>query len=245
MRNNSSLKRAAREALKGNWAQAVLAVVVYALIYSVFLGPSAVKTAEASSLYQNAALYSSSPMDTFNTLAGIGRWNSLFSLASIFLLVPLSAGICNAFRLLLEKGDGSLTRNMFTITFRGYFHKVWGMFLMGLFIGLWSLLFLIPGIVKSFSYAMTPYILDEHPELSAYEAIQRSRKMMRGHKFDLFYLYLTFIGWFILCLLTAGIGFLWLIPYVETTQAAFYRDLKAEFGEGFDAEINAAAGRWG
>lgn len=244
MRSNSALKSSARAALKGNWAQAVLAVVVYALIYSVFFGPNVAKTAQATSFLSASSSYvSSSPSDAISALSGVGRWNSLFSLASIFLLVPLSLGFANAFRFLLEKGDNSLTRNMFSVAFRNYFHKVWGMFLMGLFITLWSFLFIIPGIIKSFSYAMTPYILEEHPELSAYDAIQRSRKMMKGHKFDLFYLYLTFIGWFILCIFTAGIGYLWLIPYVETTRAAFYQDLKQEFGEGFDAEINAAAGR--
>jgi len=92
------------------------------------------------------------------------------------------------------------------------------------------MLFVIPGLVKVFSYAMTPYILVDHPELSTTEAIHESRLMMRGHKFDLFYLYLTFIGWAILCVLTAGIGFFWLIPYIETSRAAFYYDLKNSDG---------------
>ena len=112
-----------------------------------------------------------------------------------------------------------------------YGHKLGGMFLYGLKIMLWTLLFYIPGIIMSFAYAMTPYILEEHPEISAWDASTRSREMMKGHKFDLFYLYLSFIGWFILALLTAGIGFLWLSPYVDAAKAAFYNDLKAESGE--------------
>ena len=92
-----------------------------------------------------------------------------------------------------------------------------------------ALLFIIPGIIKAFSYAMTPYILEENPELSANDAIDHSRAMMKGHKFDLFWLYLSFIGWFILCILTLGIGFLWLTPYMETSVAAFYEDVKADY----------------
>ena len=71
-------------------------------------------------------------------------------------------------------GDDRLTSNMFNISFKGYWHKVWGMFLMKLFIFLWTLLFIIPGIVKSFSYAMPPFILEENPELSANDAIDRN-----------------------------------------------------------------------
>ena len=94
---------------------------------------------------------------------------------------------------------------------------------------LWTLLFIIPGIVKAFAYSMTPFILDENPELTPVEAIHRSRMMMKGHKFDLFWLYLSFIGWGILCLFTAGIGFLWLVPYVQTAEAAFYEEVKADY----------------
>ena len=100
---------------------------------------------------------------------------------------------------------------------------------MGIFIFLWSLLLIVPGIVKAYAYAMTPYILVERPELSVNEAIGLSRRMMKGRKFDLFYLHLSFIGWALLCILTLGIGFLWLYPYMMTAQAAFYCDVKADY----------------
>ena len=76
---------------------------------------------------------------------------------------------------------------------------------------------------------MTPYIAVEHPELSALETIDMSRQMMKGHVWDLFLLGLSFIGWVFLALLTLGIGFFWLVPYMQTTFAAFYGDLKAEY----------------
>lgn len=101
--------------------------------------------------------------------------------------------------------------------------------LRSLYILLWSLLLIIPGIIASYSYRMTAYILAEQPDLTASEAIGRSRQMMDGHKLDLFILELSFIGWDILCMLTLGIGNLWLRPYKEAAFAAFYRDLTGTY----------------
>ena len=98
-------------------------------------------------------------------------------------------------------------------------------FLRTLFIVLWSLLFIIPGIVKGLSYAMTPFILEEHPEMTASEAIKASMRLMDGHKMDLFILGLSVIGWSLLACLTMGIGFLFLNPYINAAYAAFYRDI--------------------
>lgn len=100
-------------------------------------------------------------------------------------------------------------------------------FLVNLYVALWSLLFIIPGIIKALSYAMTPYIMSENPGMSASEAISRSMDMMDGYKADLFILHLTFIGWDILAALTFNIGHLWLNPYKNAADAAFYRELKA------------------
>ena len=93
---------------------------------------------------------------------------------------------------------------------------------------LWTLLLVIPGIIKAYSYSMTFYILRENPEMTAGDAITASQKMMDGHKMDLFLLSLSFIGWAILASITFGIGYLWLIPYIYTAYAAFYETLKKE-----------------
>ena len=98
-------------------------------------------------------------------------------------------------------------------------------FLKGLYIFLWSLLLIIPGIIAGYSYAMTEYILAEHPELTADEAITNSKAMMEGNRFRLFCLELSFIGWEILCAFTFGIGNLWLRPYKQAATAAFYREV--------------------
>lgn len=100
------------------------------------------------------------------------------------------------------------------------------MLLKSVYEGLWTLLLIIPGIIKSYSYAMTPYILEDREDLSNDRAIDKSMSMMDGHKMDLFILDLTFIGWYLLGILSLGIGLLWVIPYHYTARAAFYEDIK-------------------
>lgn len=231
MKTNTQYKNEALAALKGNWAPAVLVTVVFLAIATLCIGPAEMPMLTGSFDSEAVAAMAAAGdlagvMDAYSTLSS---WSSLSSLLRIFVYNVLSVGFAVAFLLLLRNGDDRLTSNMFEVSFRQYWHKVWGMFLMYLFIALWTLLFILPGIVKAFSYALTPYILEENPDLSANEAIDHSRAMMKGHKFDLFYLYLSFIGWFFLSFLTLGIGFFWLIPYMYTAQAAFYEDVKADY----------------
>ena len=101
-------------------------------------------------------------------------------------------------------------------------------FYMQLFTWLWSLLFIIPGIVKSYSYAMAPYIALENPELGHLDCVTKSKEMMEGHKAELFVLDLSFIGWILLTTVTCGIASLWYIPYANTARANFYKQLKGE-----------------
>ena len=101
-------------------------------------------------------------------------------------------------------------------------------FLRSLYTTLWSLLLIIPGIMASYSYAMTPFILANHPQLTAGQAIDCSKDLMAGHKMDLFILDLTFLGWDLLAGLTWNLGYLALNPYKNAAHAAFYRQLLVE-----------------
>ncbi len=104
-----------------------------------------------------------------------------------------------------------------------------------LFTLLWSLLFVIPGIVKSYSYALTYYIKNDNPSMTAQQAITESRKMMNGYKWKLFVLDLSFIGWYIVGALCLGIGTLWVNPYHTATRAHFYEELKAKAAPAVEA----------
>ena len=99
-------------------------------------------------------------------------------------------------------------------------------FLMGLYTFLWSLLFVIPGIVKSYAYSMSLYILAENKGKSASECIKESMEMTDGHKMELFVLGLSFIGWALLGSITFGIAYIWIIPYMQATYVNAYNSLK-------------------
>lgn len=91
---------------------------------------------------------------------------------------------------------------------------------------LWSLLFFIPGIIKTYSYSMSPYIMAENPNIGALEAITKSKEMMKGHKFELFILDLSFIFWYLLIPITFGFASIYIAPYVNATRTNFYLKLK-------------------
>lgn len=103
-------------------------------------------------------------------------------------------------------------------------------FFTGLFTMLWMCLFYVPGIIKAFSYSQSMYIAAENPNIGALEAITRSRKMMDGHKMELFLLGLSFIGWAILGAFTLGILYIWLVPYMYTSMAIFHNSIKPDQG---------------
>lgn len=112
--------------------------------------------------------------------------------------------------------------------FKDYLRIFLTLLLVQIYTILWMLLLIIPGIVKSYSYSMTSFILKDNPEMKYDAAINESMRMMQGHKMKLFLLDLSFIGWFFLSILTLGIGFLFLQPYMSTAHAHFYEDLKKE-----------------
>lgn len=216
MKSNQEFKNAALAALKGNWAPALVATIILVAVIYVFMGPYLV--------VYNFAVAGKTVSSLMTTVS-----YALFAIGGIFLLSPMSVGYIYSSYQLLAESDAGITSNMIGKGFKPYFRNVWGMFLMGLFTNLWFLLLIIPGFIKMYSYSMTPYILVDHPELSANQAINLSIRMMKGHKFDLFFLHLSFIGWGILSVLTAGVGLLWLIPYMNTAQAAFYQVVRNEY----------------
>ncbi len=104
-------------------------------------------------------------------------------------------------------------------------------FYVAIIVFLWTLVFIIPGLVASFSYAMVPYILAENPNLEPVEVLDLSKKMMKGNKWRYFWLVLSFIGWIIVCAFTFGIGYIFLAPYVSATQACFYKEISKKYDD--------------
>ncbi len=143
---------------------------------------------------------------------------------SLLISGPFSVGLAIYF-MCISRGQESRFEQIFN-GFRYFVTALGAYLLMTLFIILWTLLLVIPGIIAALSYSMTYFILVDNPEIGAYEALKESKKLMDGYKMKLFLLLLSFIGWSLLCILTLGIGFLWLIPYIQVTMVKFYDDLK-------------------
>ncbi|NLS84087.1 MAG: DUF975 family protein [Ruminococcaceae bacterium] len=125
-------------------------------------------------------------------------------------------------------GNAPISSLFSTFKTPGYWNIVKTMFLRGLYTFLWSLLLVIPGIIKSYQYRLVPYIMAENPNISSRRAFELSRQMTDGEKWNIFVLDLSFIGWYVLCGITFGIGFLFLNPYLQATNAELYSALRAK-----------------
>lgn len=151
-----------------------------------------------------------------------------FSIASVILVGPLAVG--EAYCFLKSARDGMTIK--IDDMFKGFTSDIGDNIVLGflstLFIALWSLLFIIPGIVKGYAYSMIFYIKTDHPEYDWKTCLNASTEMMRGHKMDLFILDLSFIGWYFVGSLCLGVGTLWVIPYHTATRAQFYESVKNE-----------------
>lgn len=150
----------------------------------------------------------------------------------------ITFGYCAAFLAVIRTKTMKL-ENLFDCT-KNFGTVFVATLLQAIYIFLWTLLFWIPGIVKTYSYAMTNYILIDNPNMTANEAITESRKMMDGHKAELFILDLSFLGWYILSCFTFGILLLYVEPYHMAARAAFYENLRGPIVMDAPAEEAAA-----
>ena len=151
----------------------------------------------------------------------------LGSIVSMILGAAVTLGMTKVF-LKIVKGDEITVGNVF-YGFEDLWTAIKAQFFTGLFIWLWSLLLIIPGIIKAYSYSMTFFILAENKGMPVLDAITLSRKMMDGHKIDLFVLFLSFIGWFFLIAITFGIAGIWVYPYFYATMSSFYLSVKEDY----------------
>lgn len=201
MKSNSEIRQEAKQRMSGNWGIGIVFILVSGLILSAVSSVNIV-----SDIY----------------LTGIS------SLLSIFVAIPLGVGICSAFLTFVRGSELKLEGMFSAFNAQLYLRSVTLGILTYIYTFLWSLLLIVPGIIKSLSYSQAPYILVDNPTMSGEEAICESMKMMHGHKMDLFLIYLGFIGLSILSALLLCIPMLWLYPYYMTVFAKFYDELKAE-----------------
>ena len=142
------------------------------------------------------------------------------AVGELILLGPLETGVALVF-LKLSYREPAEVGDLFQ-PFQNFVNTFFAGFLSAIFTFLWSLLFVIPGIVKMYAYSMAYYIKLDHPDYGWKACIDESRQLMDGHKWEKFVLDLSFLGWIIVGSLCLGVGTLWVTPYMEATNAQFY-----------------------
>ncbi|WGK68200.1 DUF975 family protein [Candidatus Haliotispira prima] len=214
---NAILMTEARSALSGKWSFGVKITFIYFLLTIAFSLISYVLSYFISGVY--------SRIFGFDTTESWDKfWNNMIQ--TFFVSIPLSVGLIVVFLKFTRKEETTL-KDLFT----GYKHFIpvfKTSLIVSISIFLWSLLLIIPGIIALVSYSMCYFILADNPKLSTMEIMAKSKKMMLGNKWEYFFLSCRFIGWGLVSIATLGIGLLWLIPYVQTSQALFYEDLKQQ-----------------
>ncbi|MFL0248174.1 DUF975 family protein [Candidatus Clostridium stratigraminis] len=208
LRENYEYRAEARRQLKGKWGMAVLVILISWLIIRAF----------SSNGFLSYSYVNGQFVREYSNV------NSFASLVSLILSGPIAYGVATYFMKVARNGE-PLLEDMF-----GGFKYFINTFLVNLVTGiltiLWTLLFIIPGIVAALRYSMAYYIMNDNPGITCMEAINQSKEMMRGHKGKLFLLTLSFIGWALLSIFTLGIGLLWVGAYYNTAKINFYEDLK-------------------
>ena len=193
---NRVLMAQARESLKGKWGLAIGTVFVYMLIIITI---------------------------QLIDYALFGDQSMIGSLISILITGPFALGLA-IFALSLSRNQDAKLSQIFE-GFQKYGVALGAYILMLIFVLLWMILLIIPGIIAAIAYSQTYYIIAEDDSIGPLQAITKSKEMMKGNKWKYFCLGLRFIGWGLLCILTLGIGYLWLAPYMMISFAKFYDDI--------------------
>ena len=207
--SNKDLMTQARETLSGRWGLAVGTFFVYMLIMGAI---------------------SYSPPYHHTELSGGGNISVGGNILMLLVGGAFALGVATFSLAIARKEDAKL--KMIFSGFK-YYGKTLGLYLlMILFVLLWMLLLIVPGIIAAISYSLAFFLMSDDPNIGAMDAINKSKKMMYGYKWKYFCLCCRFIGWCILGILSLGIGFLWIIPYMNVSFAKFYEDVKDNFVEG-------------
>jgi len=192
----------AREAMAGNWGLGSLTMLLYVGLMILVVGAD----------------------ELIAQLFSMEDW----SVSLVQFLVSGAFSLGFAFFYLKIVRNQTPSAGTILLGFNRFGTALFAYFLVAIFILLWSLLLIIPGIIAAYAYAQTFFVLADDPNCGAREAIQRSKEMMYGYKADLFFLGFRFLGWAILGVLSLGIGFLWIGPYMGTAFAVFFEEVKPQ-----------------
>ncbi len=217
-------KNFAKKQLQGRWAIPILVTLVVAVISGVFSIPDFVKLSQSG--YFNAVLN----YDYYGALDAVDQASSTSFITSMVTMIASAIIELAAIGVYIKmsRSPEPVYFSDFIEGFNNWARATLGILWQFLWIFLWTLLFIIPGIVKSIAYSQMFYILAEYKEISVSKAMKISIEITKGHKWDLFVLSLSFIGWALLTPFTLGILYFWLVPYMNMTYVNAYHALMKE-----------------
>jgi uncharacterized membrane protein len=215
LREPNELKIAAKENLDGKWIIAIAVTLVAWLLVEAFTSNNGAN-ATWKYVMENGRFVR---VDT-----GDHTFKNLMSIVSLIIGGPIYYGVA-AYFLKLSRNEPAEFSELFSGFSLFKTNFILNLLTM-IFTLLWALLLIVPGIIAAISYSMAYFIVNDNPEIGGLEAIRRSKEMMYGHKMRFFNMWLSFLGWFLLGLVTAGLGMLYAVPYYRAAKANFYLDLK-------------------
>lgn len=227
MWTRQELKARGKAAFKRNYWKSVVAGALVLVLLGASAGSGSRVSGGAEELTEAISQSGLSMAVFFGILLGILGVGLLISTAiSVFLRNPLQVGT-NRFFLKNTQEPAGLQELLYAFQSGSFLKIVAAKLLANLFIFLWSLLLVIPGIIKSLEYMMVGYILADNPDIRPMDALRKSKQMMQGHKWNAFVLGLSFLGWELLSLFTLGLlDVFYVRPYIEATYAELYLALK-------------------
>ena len=213
---NKDLMAAARTVLSGNWGLGILGYVLYIVLYMSFT------MFVVTSVFFVGMVTAASGTDT---VAATEAMNLFANLVQLLVAGAFTVGFMGFFLGIAQEGVARL--ELLFVGFQRFWKSFGVYFFYTLFVFLWTLLFIVPGIIATFRYAMAFFIIADDGDCGPLEAIGRSKEMMKGKKWKFFCLHWRFFWWWLLAtFFTFGIGYLWLVPYFQTACAKFYEDVK-------------------
>jgi uncharacterized membrane protein len=214
--SNKDLMAEARMTLSGNWGMGVLGYVLYFVLMGSF----------SLFVYSSVIFVHVVGMANGANLQAAGAAMQFFATAAQLVITgAVTVGFMGFFLGIAQEGQARL--ELLFVGFQRFWKSFAVYFFYVVFIYLWALLFIIPGIIAAFRYAMAFFIIADDEGCGPLEAIGRSKEMMKGNKWKFFCMHWRFLGWWLLAtFFTFGIGYLWLVPYMQTSFAKFYEDVK-------------------
>jgi uncharacterized membrane protein len=213
---NKDIMADARRALSGNWSMVVLGFILYSVLINSF------------GIFSTVSTYFVVFISAVGGANAMAAYNAVFFVSSLVFVLITGPFVVGWFGFFLGTAqEGAARLELLFVGFQRFCKSFAVYFFYSLFVFLWTLLFFIPGIIATFRYAMAFFIIADDEDCGPLEALSRSKEMMKGNKWKFFCLHWRFLGWWLLAtIFTFGIGFLWLIPYMQTSFAKFYEDVK-------------------